>query len=80
MKEIETRKEFRKTYPSRSEYCLDHEKDCNQRSRCRRNFMNTSSKKKRNGLNCLQILDDDKESTLLFIPNNYSLKNRILQK
>ena len=45
MKEPETRKELRKTCPSRSEYCLgglhnsvclDHDKDCNQRSRCRR--------------------------------------------
>ena len=42
MKEIETRKEFRKTCPSRSEYyleglrksfCLDHDKNRNQRSR-----------------------------------------------
>ena len=45
MKEIETRKEFRKTYHSRSEYCLgdlrksvclDHDKNRNQRSRSRR--------------------------------------------
>ena len=44
MKDTETRKEFRKTCHSRSEYCLDYEKDCSQRSK---GLRNTSSKRKK---------------------------------